>query len=189
VYTISARGGDPVQLTSHGGNVGAPSWSPTDKNRLVYVLYTDLDEYKNYSGRLQLTDPTMQDSQPVTIITKTMYLGVPVWSPRGEYIAIGFLQGGYLVNMETLSLAPTGWGTKKWSPNGTALLFESIGGGISTAAMRRVYWIDIESPHNEHHAAEDFLDGKRFWQTNADWAPDMEQIVFAGLLNAPDPAP
>ncbi|MBN1311093.1 MAG: PD40 domain-containing protein, partial [Anaerolineae bacterium] len=189
VYTINAGGGGITKLTSHGGNISGLSWSPTDENTLAYVLYSDMDQFGGINGDLYLIDPTVPDSQPAALLKNIFYLGCPDWSPDGQYLAIGTYESGLLIDMRTLVQRPISGGAMKWSPDSTALLFETIGGGVSMVAMRRIRWIDIESPYSEHHAAEDFLHGKRFWQTNADWAPDMEEIAFAGLLNAPDPAP
>ena len=152
-------------------NSGEPSWSPSARQLVASVVYTDgpsrisvlrnisADSWKPITGQLGVSDVA------------------PVWSPRGNWIAFARLTVGVPVQTSTLHVVrPDGTGLRPlvrgnwpdWSPDGREVVFERDGDiyrvRLDGTGLRRL----TRSPRGE---------------TQPEWSPDGRKIAFARGTN------
>ncbi len=172
IYTMTADGSGPTQLTNALGNDYTPDWSRNgkqiafmsqrDPNDEIYVM--DIDG----ENEIQVTENTTEDSSPS-------------WSPDGERIAFlaqsEFLDGNgeiYAINVDgtgavNLTDHPANDVQPDWSPDGERIAFSSNrDGGLY------VFLMDADGGNVTNLTGSLGLPGQQ-----SAWSPDGEQIALS----------
>lgn len=183
IYVVNADGSDLIQLTATNGRAGLPSWSPTESS-LAYNVFTG--DY-SHEVRMQMMDAGQPRGAPIVLDSTRYPISRPIWSPDGQFVAVGWPTGGGIIDKDTLARtvvvqSVASYEPRGWSGDGTALLFVSSG-----CCLMGIDFVRVEEPMIPHVVLGSQLDGTNFWQVDAAWAPDEDLIAFSGLLNPPIP--
>jgi Tol biopolymer transport system component len=169
VYIMERDGSAPLNLTSNAASDGLPAWS--EQGRVFAFLTTrgtpNLAVYRmgaDGGNRIALSVDPAGDADP------------PVWSPTGDWIAFGNLDGAnsdiYLVDAEgdtirNLTDHPAMDRFGDWSPDGQHIAFVSDRDGTVG-----IYTVDINGGQPTRLTDADMPGGAPAW------SPDGRKIAF-----------
>lgn len=139
VFTVSADGGPPTQVTMEDVYGGQPTWSP-DGMRLAYVAEQE--------GNWDIWIAALDGSEPSRLTTEPGMDWAPAWSPDGTQLAFVSDRGGnhqiYVMqadgsSVRMLSSFPSGAEAPAWSPDGFWLACSAYTGDGAGISAREIY--------------------------------------------------
>jgi TolB protein len=133
IYRVASSGGSPQRLTTSPGIDTGASYSP-DGSKIVFE--------SDRSGGQQIYVMNADGSNQNRISFGGGRYATPVWSPRGDLIAVTKLGGGFHIAVMGIDgsgekVLTNGWQDEgpSWSPNGRVIMFFRTGQGSGKADL------------------------------------------------------
>ena len=180
LYVVDSDGENLRRLTSYGGVVHSPTWSP-DGGRLAFTSYHD-------TGNLEIFEMVLGSGavKKLEVLREGLFL-TPDYHPDGEIIAFA-VQGGRRSGLFTYNLARGCCLTNLtetaridvspvYSPEGSFIAFNS---GRLGDAIPQIYVMPADGGEAELLSPYEY--GRPGYYTSPDWSPFGNLVAFHGRL-------
>jgi Tol biopolymer transport system component len=169
IYTVSADGAMPMDLTNDPANDIDPAWSP-DGTRIAFARD---EQGERWVYVMDASGGTVTRLQPGE---------EPSWSPAGDEIVYVGPNGLTVMNADGSDARPIKddgpggpGGSPTWSPDGTQIAFLRV--PIDDEfGFAYLYVMDVDGGSVHHISDTAILD----YRGGIAWSPDGEQILFTG---------